>query len=119
MLEDVRVAEKVATKKGYNLNSLDPAVIDKDNQALTLEDLSCLKAGQPLPTYNAFVLHGDEEEEFVLDTLVPNMEAQGIRVLLKDRDMLPGTLEHESVRFCFSVIKLVYVYMTEVYNSLI
>ena len=32
--------------------------------------------GKELPHYDAFVLYGETEEQFVLEVLVPNLEAQ-------------------------------------------
>ena len=50
-----------------------------------------------MPTYDVFVLPGQAEKDFVQEVLVPNLEAQGLKVILKDRDLLGGTFEHAAV----------------------
>ena len=66
-------------------------------EALTLQDLECLADDLPLPRYDAFVLYGEEEEDFALEVLVPNLEAQGLSVVVKDRDLLGGSFEQAAV----------------------
>ena len=95
--EDVRLAEKTARLKGLDLRELSAVEVEKAEQALTLDDLASLAQGAQLPTYDVFVLHGQAEEDFVQEVLVPNLEAQGLRVILKDRDLLGGTFEHAAV----------------------
>ena len=97
MEEDVRLAEKTARLKGLDLNELSSVEVEKAEQALTLDDLASLAQGAPLSTYDAFVLYGQADEAFVEEVLVPNLEAQGLRVILKDRDLLGGTFEHAAV----------------------
>ena len=95
--EDVRMAEKTARLKGLDLRELSAVEVEKAEQALTLDDLASLAQGAQLPTYDVFVLHGQAEEDFVQGVLLPNLEAQGLRVILKDRDLLGGTFEHAAV----------------------
>ena len=65
-------------------------------KALTLEDLDCLNSGKPLPTYDAFVLYG-KEDEHIISEIIATLEAQGLKILIKDRDLLGGTFEHAAV----------------------
>ena len=99
--EDIKFAEETASKKGLDLNNLcvtDLAKkrMDNEEDALTYEDLDCLNKGQPLPTYDAFILYSDEDTEKVTE-IVKNLEAQGLKIIIKDRDMLGGLFEHTAI----------------------
>ena len=119
MEEDVRVAEKTARLKGLDLGELSAVEVEKAEQALTLDDLASLARGAPLPTYDVFVLYGQAEETFVQEVLVPNLEAQGLRVILKDRDLLGGTFEHAAVMQLIKdrCRKLIPVFSKDFFNS--
>jgi len=119
MEEDVRLAEKTARLKGLDLGELSAVEVEKAEQALTLDDLASLARGEQLPTYDVFVLYGQAEETFVQDVLVPNLEAQGLRVILKDRDLLGGTFEHAAVMQLIKdrCRKLIPVFSKDFFNS--
>jgi len=119
MEEDVRLAEKTARLKGLDLVELSAVEVEKAEQALTLGDLASLARGAQLPTYDVFVLYGQAEETFVLEVLVPNLEAQGLRVILKDRDLLGGTFEHAAVMQLIKdrCRKLIPVFSKDFFNS--
>ena len=119
MEEDVRLAEKTARLKGLDLGELSAVEVEKAEQALTLDDLASLARGAQLPTYDVFVLYGQAEETFVQEVLVPNLEAQGLRVILKDRDLLGGTFEHAAVMQLIKdrCRKLIPVFSKDFFNS--
>lgn len=119
MLEDIRIAETTAASKGLQMSGLRRAELDTAGEALTYEDLRCLSLGKELPNYEAFVLYGDSEEDFVLSVLVPNLEAQGISVLVKDRDLLGGSFEHAAVMRLISgrCHKLIPVFSESFFNT--
>ena len=119
MEEDVRLAEKTARLKGLNLNELSAVEVEKAEQALTLDDLASLAQGGQLPTYDVFVLYGQAEETFAEEVLVPNLEAQGLRVIIKDRDLLGGTFEHAAVMQLIKdrCRKLIPVFSQDFFNS--
>jgi len=96
MLVDIKIAAEAAAKKGLDLNKLNAAETPTGEEALTLEDLDCLNSGKPLPTYDAFVLYG-KEDEHIISEIVTTLEAQGLKILIKDRDLLGGTFEHAAV----------------------
>ena len=91
--ENTEVHEAVGQSKQKPM----PGKTYKSEEALTLQDLACLADGLPLPRYDAFVLYGEEEEDFSLEVLVPNLEAQGLSVVVKDRDLLGGSFEQAAV----------------------
>eukprot|EP00090_Calanus_glacialis_P016320 TRINITY_DN25575_c0_g1_i1.p1 TRINITY_DN25575_c0_g1~~TRINITY_DN25575_c0_g1_i1.p1 ORF type:complete len:418 (-),score=134.47 TRINITY_DN25575_c0_g1_i1:123-1376(-) len=93
--EDVKVAAETAAKKGLDLKNLTAAESASGEEALTMEDLDCLNSGKPLPVYDAFILYGEEDE--IVSEIVANLEAQGLKILIKDRDLLGGTFEHAAV----------------------
>jgi len=119
MEEDVRLAEKTARLKGLNLAELLAVEVEKAEEALTLDDLASLARGAQLPTYDVFVLYGPAEESFVLKVLVPNLEAQGLRVIIKDRDLLGGSFEHAAVMQLIKdrCRKLIPVFSKDFFNS--
>ena len=101
VLEDIRVATKAAAAKGLQLEELkftELALnrIKNEEDALTMEDLDCLNRGAPLPVYDAFILYGEDDAEVVRE-IVENLEAQGLKIIIKDRDLLGGTFEHAAV----------------------
>jgi len=96
ILEDVKIAAATAAKKGLDLKNLTAAETDNGEEALTMEDLDCLNSGKPLPVYDAFVLYGEDDQELVRE-IVTNLEAQGLKIVIKDRDLLGGTFEHAAV----------------------
>eukprot|EP00092_Neocalanus_flemingeri_P018716 GFUD01020271.1.p1 GENE.GFUD01020271.1~~GFUD01020271.1.p1 ORF type:complete len:408 (+),score=109.12 GFUD01020271.1:421-1644(+) len=96
VLEDVKVAADSAAKKGLELKNLTAAEPNNGEEALTMEDLDCLNSGKPLPVYDAFVLYGEDDQQIVSE-IVTNLEAQGLKILIKDRDLLGGTFEHAAV----------------------
>jgi len=93
--EDIEVAHKTANSKGLELEKLNAVECKSDEEALTMEDLDCLNSGKPLPVYDAFILYG--EEDSIVKDIVSNLEAQGLKILIKDRDLLGGTFEHAAV----------------------
>ena len=101
VLEDIKVATKAAAAKGLQLEELkftELALnrIKNEEDALTMEDLDCLNRGAPLPVYDAFILYGEDDAETVWE-IVENLEAQGLKIIIKDRDLLGGTFEHAAV----------------------
>merc|ERR1719154_546044 len=118
MLEDIKQATKTATKKGLDLKNLTAAETETGEEALTMEDLDCLNSGKPLPVYDAFILYGEEDEE-VVSAIVANLEAQGLKILLKDRDLLGGTFEHAAVMKLISsrCTKLVPLFSSSFFSS--
>lgn len=101
VLEDIKVATKAAAAKGLQLDELkftELALnrIKNEEDALTMEDLDCLNKGAPLPVYDAFILYGEDDAEAVRE-IVENLEAQGLKIIIKDRDLLGGTFEHAAV----------------------
>ena len=119
MEEDARLAEKTARLKGLELEELSAVEVEKAEQALTLDDLASLARGAQLPTYDVFVLYGQAEETFVLEVLVYNLERQGLRIILKDRDLLGGTFEHAAVMQLIKdrCRKLIPVFSKDFFNS--
>jgi len=93
---DVKVASETAAKKGLKLNNLTAAESSNGEEALTMEDLDCLNSGNTLPVYDAFILYGEEDSE-IIGEIVSNLEAQGLKIVIKDRDLLGGTFEHAAV----------------------
>jgi len=101
VMEDIKIATKAAATKGLKLEDLkftELALnrIKNDEDALTMEDLDCLNRGLPLPVYDAFLLYGEDDGEDVRE-IVENLEAQGLKIIIKDRDLLGGTFEHAAV----------------------
>ena len=86
--EDIQLATETAAKKGLDLKDL--AVtdlarkrIETEEDALTYEDLDCLNRGTPLPSYDAFILYGEEDAATVRD-IVKNLEAQVLSYFLRE-----------------------------------
>jgi len=96
ILSDVKVASETAAKKGLKLDNLTAAESSNGEEALTMEDLNCLNSGNTLPVYDAFILYGEEDSE-IIGEIVRNLEAQGLKIVIKDRDLLGGTFEHAAV----------------------
>jgi hypothetical protein len=96
IINDVKVASETAAKKGLKLNNLTAAESSSGEEALTMEDLDCLNSGNTLPVYDAFILYGEEDSE-IIGEIVSNLEAQGLKIVIKDRDLLGGTFEHAAV----------------------
>jgi myeloid differentiation primary response protein MyD88 len=96
--KDIAFAYKIAEEKGLALEELDvkTSITDHGKEALTYDDLSRLNRGQELMQYDAFILYGDDDKEFTID-LVKRLEKQGLKVCIKDRDLLGGAFEHEAV----------------------
>jgi len=118
ILVDIKIAETTAAKKGLELKNLKALETNTGEEALTMEDLDCLNSGKPLPVYDAFILYGEEDQDVVSD-IVTNLEAQGLKILLKDRDLLGGTFEHAAVMKLISsrCTKLVPLFSTSFFSS--
>ena len=97
MVEDIRVAEVQAQAKGIDLARLPAIEVERREEALTMEDLARLARDQPLVTYDCMVLYSEAEAVFAEEVLVPNLEAQGLQVLVRDRDLLGGAFEHQAM----------------------
>jgi len=95
MFEDIKVASENATKKGLELSKLQVPNAETE-EALTMDDLDCIASGKPLPVYDAFILYGEEDAD-TIGEIVQQLEAQGLRILIKERDLLGGTFEHAAV----------------------
>lgn len=54
-----------------------------------MQDLECRESGQPLKTYDAFVIYNDKDVEFA-STLIERCENMGYSLCVKDRDLLGG-----------------------------
>ena len=101
VLEDIKFATEAAATKGLKLEELKVTElalnrIKNEEDALTMEDLDCLNRGLPLPVYDAFILYGEDDAE-VVGEIVENLESQGLKIIIKDRDLLGGTFEHSAV----------------------
>ena len=101
VMEDIKLATKAAAIKGLKLEELKVTElalnrIKNEEDALTIEDLDCLNRGLPLPVYDAFILYGEDDAD-VVGEIVENLEAQGLKIIIKDRDLLGGTFEHSAV----------------------
>jgi len=99
--EDIKNAEEIAKKKGFDLKKLEVSDIarkriENEEDALTYEDLDCLNRGMPLPTYDAFILYSEEDSQLVSE-IVQNLEAQGLKIIVRDRDLLGGLFEHTAI----------------------
>ena len=97
MVEDIRVAEVQAQAKGVDLARLPAIEVERREEALTMEDLARLAKDQPLVAYDCLVLYSEAEAVFAEEVLVPNLEAQGLQVLVRDRDLLGGAFEHQAM----------------------
>ena len=117
-LIDIKIAAEAAAKKGLDLNRLNAAETPTGGEALTIEDLDCLNSGKLLPTYDAFVLYG-KEDEHIISEIVATLEAQGLKILIKDRDLLGGTFEHAAVMELISTrcTKLVPLFSNSFFSS--
>jgi len=115
---DVKVATENAAKKDLELNNLTAAESATGEEALTMEDLHCLNSGKPLPVYDAFMLYGEDDSEILAD-IVKNLEAQGLKIIVKDRDLLGGTFEHAAVMQLISsrCTKLVPIFSPSFFSS--
>ena len=101
VLEDIKLATEAAAQKGLQLEELKVTElalnrIKNEEDALTMEDLDCLNRGLPLPVYDAFILYGEDDAD-VVGEIVQNLESQGLKIIIKDRDLLGGTFEHSAV----------------------
>ncbi|XP_043193181.1 myeloid differentiation primary response protein MyD88-like isoform X1 [Amphibalanus amphitrite] len=68
-----------------------------DEELLCVGDAECLRNGQPLPTFDAFLLYDDGDAEFAAE-IVRRMEDRGIKLCDKERHLLPGvTFEHQGI----------------------
>jgi len=117
--EDIKVADRTARDKGLELTKLPASQQEQGEEALTYDDLQALNTGKPLPHYDAFILYGFSEESLALEMLVHNLEAQGLSLLVKDRDLLGGSFEHTSVMQLISrrCTKLITVFSNSFFNS--
>jgi len=115
---DIKVASENAAKKNLELKNLTAAETSNGEEALTMEDLHCLNSGKPLPVYDAFMLYGEDDSE-ILGDIVRNLEAQGLKIIVKDRDLLGGTFEHAAVMQLISsrCTKLVPIFSPSFFSS--
>ncbi|XP_037093059.1 myeloid differentiation primary response protein MyD88-like isoform X2 [Pollicipes pollicipes] len=87
-----RLSSSAATSSAV---SLLPGLNDAD--LLCVGDAECLRAGRPLPTFDAFLLYDDGDTEFAAQ-IIERMEARGIKLCDKERHLLPGvTFEHQGI----------------------
>jgi len=115
---DIKVASENAAKKDLELKNLTAAETTDGEEALTMEDLHCLNSGKPLPVYDAFMLYGEDDLD-ILGDIVRNLEAQGLKIIVKDRDLLGGTFEHAAVMQLISTRckKLVPIFSPSFFSS--
>jgi len=115
---DIKVASENAAKKDLELKNLTAAETPDGEEALTMEDLHCLNSGKPLPVYDAFMLYGEDDLD-ILGDIVRNLEAQGLKIIVKDRDLLGGTFEHAAVMQLISTRckKLVPIFSPSFFSS--
>jgi len=115
---DIKVASENAAKKDLELKNLTAAETTNGEEALTMEDLHCLNSGKSLPVYDAFMLYGEDDLD-ILGDIVRNLEAQGLKIIVKDRDLLGGTFEHAAVMQLISTRckKLVPIFSPSFFSS--
>jgi len=115
---DIKVASDNAAQKDLELKDLTAAETSNGEEALTMEDLHCLNSGKPLPVYDAFMLYGEDDSD-ILGDIVKNLEAQGLKIIVKDRDLLGGTFEHAAVMQLISsrCTKLIPIFSPSFFSS--
>jgi len=90
LLKDCREAAAVA------MTGVAAPHIDKTN-ALTLQDVEALASGKPLTKYDAMVLFGESDEDIGFGShLIERCEDAGLKMFVPQRDLVAGTIEHET-----------------------
>lgn len=64
---------------------------------LTIDDLRLVQEGRPLQQYDAFVTFADEDIDFATE-LINEMESRGLKLCVKERDLLSHSFEHHAIR---------------------
>ncbi|CAH1985728.1 unnamed protein product [Acanthoscelides obtectus] len=83
-------------KKFPNGYKVPPPLID-DKDVLTYDDVLRKKSGLPPQIYDAFVLFAEDDIDFA-GLLVETLERQyNLKLVLKNRDLVVGVMEHDSV----------------------
>jgi len=95
ILEDVKTAENLLKVKGLSLGEVENRIAGSE-QVLTYDDIAMLKKSLGVAKYDVLILHADEDLQFA-ERMVQVLEQQNIKVCLKDRDLLVGTLELDAV----------------------
>lgn len=91
LVSDCRAAAVAMTARVTDVNAL-----DKTN-ALTLQDVQALASGKPLVRYDAMVLFGEGDEDVAFGShLIQRCEDAGLKVFVPQRDLVAGTVEHET-----------------------
>lgn len=85
-MEDARAYLTRDAEKAYIAEEAEP-----EDNILTVHDTQLSKQ-----TYDAFVLFADHDLEFATE-LIENLETSGIKLCVKDRDLVAGSFEHEAV----------------------
>ena len=66
-------------------------------KALTLQDVEALAAGKAMPEYDAMVLFGEGSEDVAFgEHLIERCELAGLKIFLPQRDLVAGTVEHQT-----------------------
>ncbi|XP_066247887.1 myeloid differentiation primary response protein MyD88 isoform X2 [Euwallacea similis] len=69
---------------------------DIDNQILTTDDVNNIHEGLEPQRYDAFVLFDDDDIQFATE-LIANLEEKGLKLCVKERDLVGGRCEHDAV----------------------
>jgi len=95
IIEDVKYADTLLQKKGLDVRMIENAIAASE-RVLTYDDIAALKTNRELARYDVLILHSEADVDFAEDVTAV-LENQNIRVCLKERDLIVGTLELEAV----------------------
>lgn len=115
--QDLRYANSLLEKKGLSLQAVENEVAGSE-KVLTYDDIAMLKRSKGVARYDILILHADEDVSFA-DHMATVLEQQNIKVCLKDRDLLVGTMELEAVTKLISerCNKVAVILTPEFFNS--
>jgi len=115
--QDLRYANSLLVKKGLSLQAVENEVAGSE-RVLTYDDIAMLKRSKGVARYDILILHADEDVSFA-DHMATVLEQQNIKVCLKDRDLLVGTMELDAVTKLISerCNKVAVILTPEFFNS--
>eukprot|EP00088_Acartia_fossae_P067319 TRINITY_DN839_c0_g1_i8.p1 TRINITY_DN839_c0_g1~~TRINITY_DN839_c0_g1_i8.p1 ORF type:complete len:472 (-),score=106.94 TRINITY_DN839_c0_g1_i8:46-1461(-) len=92
---DMQAADKLLKEKGLSVGAVENKIAGSE-KVLTYDDIAMLKTAREVARYDVLILHADEDIIFA-ERMAKVLEQQNIKVCLKDRDLLVGTMELEAV----------------------
>ncbi|KAF2904645.1 hypothetical protein ILUMI_01529 [Ignelater luminosus] len=90
--EDIKIFKQNKTVTPVCIDTTSP-----EHFILTHDDLKRYEKGLGPQLYDAFILFADDDIDFAIELIEYLEKHSELKVCVKDRDLVPGVLEHESV----------------------